>query len=123
MSSFFLFTDRTKARKDPENQSAAHEVVPYLLFQVLLVHERNPYLGNYTALVVCMKGTNVQFLKATCSKLYIQDLISNLVPRTPLEIHFSEPYDLVEQDGRREFVRIYLGVIECLYDVSRAYNL
>ena len=70
-----------------------------------------------------MKGTNVQFFKATCSKLYIQDLTSNLVPRTPLEVHFSKPYDLVEQDGRREFVRIYLGLIEYLYDVSRAYNL
>ena len=90
---------------------------------MLLAHERNPDLGNYTSLVACMKGPNVQFFKATCSKLYIQDLTSNIVPRTPLEIHFSEPYDLVEQDGRREFVRIYLGLIECLYNVSRIHNL
>ena len=91
-----------QARKGPEIQSAAHEVAPYLLFQVLLAYERNPDLENFTASVVSMKGTSVQFVKANCSGFYIQDLKSRGVPRTSLEIYFSEPYDLVEQDGRKE---------------------
>ena len=64
----------------------------------------------------------VQVVKAICSSSYIQDLISRRVPEDCLELHFSLPYNLLEQDGRREFLRAHFGLIGSLYDMLDIYN-
>lgn len=91
---------------------------------------RNPdleKLQNYTAAVVRIKGKSVQFIKAICSGFYIYPGF-NKKPRssrnpTSLEIYFSKPCDLVEQDGRKGSMRVYLGLIQSLHDLSKLYNI
>lgn len=74
-------------------------------------------MESYTAFVVIMKETTIQIVKAICSNSYIKDLVNRRVPKDPLELQFSIPYDLLEQEDRKEFVRIHLALIRFLYDM------
>lgn len=72
-----------------------------------------------------MKKTTVQAVKAICSNSlssYIRDLINRRVPKDPLELRFSILYDLLEQEGRTEFLRIHLELIRFLYDMLEIYE-
>ena len=86
--------------------------MPYLLFQTILKYERSPTLISHIAFVVSMKGTTLQFNKAVVSREYLKDLISQKVPDDTLNLLRSEPYELLEQDSRRECVRGFLGLME-----------
>lgn len=92
----YLLIDYYRPEK-VKNTSAAHEVTPYLLLQVILAYERNAGLGNYTAFVVTMEGTAVQSVKANFSVSYVHDLIGHRTPRTSLELGFSRPYNLLRR--------------------------
>lgn len=59
-----------------------------------------------------MKGTTLQFNKAEISREYLRDLISRKVPSDSLTLLRSDPYELLEQDDRRECVRAFLGLME-----------
>lgn len=87
-----------------------------------LAYEQNPDLGNYSAFVVSMRGPTFQFIKSTCPALYIKDLFSGRAPSVPLKMYFSGPYDLMEQEDRKEFVRIYLGLLGRLNDLLDVYK-
>lgn len=106
-----------QAGKDPECLGIAHEVTPYLLFQVFLAYEKNPSLAHYNTFVVSMKGTTIQFVRASCSNSHLKDLADGKAPGSSLGIYFSEPYDLLEQKDRREFVRAFIGLVNYLYDI------
>lgn len=106
----------------PEPLGTAPEVMPYLLIQIVLKYERKPTLKSYTAFVVIMKETTVQVVKAICSDSYIRDLINRRVPKDPLQLRFSMPYDLLEQEDRKEFLRIHFGLIRFLYDTLEIYK-
>lgn len=75
--------------KDPESLGIAHEVTPYLLFQAFLKYEKNPSLADYNTFVVSMKGTSVQFVRASCSNSYLRDLVDRKAPQSSLDLHFS----------------------------------
>ena len=97
-------------------------MTPYLLIQMALAFEWNPDLDNYTTFVVSMRGSTFQFIRSTCPALYIKDILSSRAPRAPLELYFSGPYDLMEQEDRKEFLRIYLGLIGCLNNLLDVYK-
>lgn len=103
--------------KDPESLGIAHEVTPYLLFQAFLTYEKNPSLADYNTFVVSMKGTSVQFVRASCSNSYLRDLVDRKAPQSSLDLHFSKPYDLLEQDYRKEFVRVFIGLVNYLHEL------
>lgn len=87
----------------------------------MLGHEQNPDLENYTAFVVGMKGTFVQFVKGDFPSSYIQDLVNRRYPGSSLELGFSQPYDLLEQEDRGELVRVIIGLFQCLYGLMDVY--
>ena len=93
----------------------AHEVTPYLLFQAFLAYKKNPSLGDYNTFFVSMKGTVVQFVRASCFNSYLRDLANHKAPGSSLGLYFSEPYDLLEQKDRREFVKVFIGLVNYLY--------
>lgn len=115
-----LMTMDQRRRRNP---SAASQVPPYLLLQVILAYERNSAQDNYTAFVVIMKATTVHFAKASCSVSYIHDLIGHRTPRTPFELVYSQPYDLLQQEDRRAFITVYYGLLQCLYARLRIYGV
>lgn len=39
------------------------------------------------------------------------------IDSTSLQLYFSEPYDLLEQKDRKEFVRMFIGLICNLYEL------
>ncbi|PGH34134.1 hypothetical protein GX50_03002 [[Emmonsia] crescens] len=109
-------------RKGPDRLCSAEEVVPYLLLQAILKYERNPTLDSHTAFVVSMKGTTLQFNKGAVSREYLKDLIRRKVPSDPLMFLRSDPYELLEQDGRRECVRGFLGLIRNIHTQLELYE-
>lgn len=88
----------------------------------MLGHEQKPDLENYTAFVVGMKGTIVQFVKSDLPNSYIRDLINRRYPKASLEVGFSQPYELLEQGDRRELVSVFAGLFQCLYDLMDVYH-
>ena len=64
----------------------------------------------------------MQVAKGICSKSYIRDLISSKVPEDPLGLRLSVPYDLMEQEDRKEFLRLHIGIVRSLYDMLDIYN-
>ena len=74
-------------------------------------------MDEYNTFVVSMKGTIIQFVRASCSNSYLQDLAYRKGPGSLLELYFSDPYDLLEQEDRKEFVRIFVGLVNYLYDL------
>lgn len=62
-----------------------------------------------------MKGTTLQIVKGVCSRSYLQDLAGRRIPTGSLNVYRSEPYDLLEHKDRKEFVRIFIGLFQCLY--------
>lgn len=89
--------------------------MPYLLLQVTLAYENNSTLDKYTAFVVTMERVTIQFIRANFSPSYIQDLINYTVPRTPLRLRFSKPYDLLQPEDRWESIQVFYGLLERLY--------
>ena len=79
-------------------------------------------MQNYTAFVVGMKGSIIQFVKGDFPRSYIQDLINRQTPTSSLEIGFSQSYDLLEQEDRRELIRVFIGLFQCLYDLVDMYH-
>ena len=69
-----------------------------------------------------MRGSTFQFIRSTCSALYIKNLFSGRAPGHSLEMYFSGPYDLMEQEDRKEFVRIYLGLLGYLNSLLDVYK-
>ncbi|ODM21654.1 hypothetical protein SI65_02498 [Aspergillus cristatus] len=108
--------------KAPGCLGIAHEVAPYLLFQAFFQYEQNPTLDDYNAFVVSMKGTTIQFVRASCSNSYLRDLVERKAPGSPLGVCFSEHYDLLEQKDRKEFVRIFIGLICYLYGLLEMFG-
>ncbi|KAK2789955.1 hypothetical protein FQN52_005763 [Onygenales sp. PD_12] len=105
-----IFVGRSKGTQD--QLCSLKDIVPYILFQAILKHERDPSIESHGILVVSMKGTTFQFNKGVVSKPYLEDLLLHKVPSDPLTILRSGPYNLIEQDGRREYVRAMLGLIQ-----------
>lgn len=101
-----------QSRKGPDSLCSTEEIVPYLLFQAMLKYERNSTLESYTVFVVSMKRTVLQFNKSDISQEYLKDLMNGKVPCDSFVLLRSEPYELLEQDSRRECVRGFLGLIQ-----------
>lgn len=97
--------------------------MPYLLFQAILKFERNPTLESHSAFVVSMKGTMLQLNKGVVSQNYLEDLICYKVPSDSLSLLRSGPYDLLEQDDRRDFVRVFLGLMQNLRTQRELYEI
>ena len=96
--------------------------MPYLLLQIILAYEKNPALSVYTAFVITLKGPTSQFITASCSVSYIHDMVSTRMPGTSLEVKFSLPYNLLEPEDRHEFMKLYYGLLQYLYDKLRNYD-
>ncbi|KAK2791045.1 hypothetical protein FQN53_007234 [Emmonsiellopsis sp. PD_33] len=105
-----IFVGRSKGTQD--QLCSLKDIVPYILFQAILKHERDTSIESHGILVVSMKGTTFQFNKGVVSKPYLEDLLLHKVPSDPLTILRSGPYNLIEQDGRREYVKAMLGLIQ-----------
>lgn len=110
-----------QAGKGPNPLSEPPVVVSSLLFQAILAYEHRPALDEYTTFVVGVKGNTYQFIGATCSRLYIEDLVNRKAPGSPVDVYFSEPFDLLEQDDRREFSKIFIGLLNCMHNLLRTY--
>lgn len=39
------------------------------------------------------------------------------IDSTPLQLYFSEPYDILERNDRKEFARMFIGLICNLYEL------
>ncbi|PGH11574.1 hypothetical protein AJ79_04832 [Helicocarpus griseus UAMH5409] len=101
--------------KDPRGQiCSAEEIVPYLLFQAILEHERRSLEVSHNTFVVSMRGATLQFNKGVISRTYAEDLLHRKVPSEPLRLLRSNTYNLLEQDGRRECSKAWLGLVRNL---------
>ena len=98
-------------------------LIPLQLFRVFFskAYEHKPSLDEYTTFVVGVKGNTYQFVRATCSRSYIEDLVNRKAPGSPVHVYFSEPFDLLEQNDRREFSKIFIGLLNCMHDLLRKY--
>ena len=115
-------SDSAQYGKGLEGPSTAVEEVPYLIFQAILFYEQNSTLDNYAAFVGCMNGTTFQFAKGVFSHSYLHDLINHQVPSDSLKIYRSQPYELLEQEDRKEFVKIYIGLFQCISNLLQGYQ-
>ncbi|PGH18984.1 hypothetical protein AJ79_00017 [Helicocarpus griseus UAMH5409] len=85
--------------------------VPQCLIQAVRAYSRNPYLNAYTAFVVVLNGTRAHVSRATFSRAYIHGLYEAYSVNEEMQLSRSESFELLDQDGRREFMRLLIGVL------------
>lgn len=92
----------------------ARSEVPQLLIQAVFAYLQNPGLEKYTGFVVSLDRTVVHVAKGVMTEKYLKSLCSGQALNGDLEFYRSEAFDLLERDGRREFLRVLVGMLKYL---------
>lgn len=82
--------------------------------QAVSAYNDNPTLDDYTGFVITMDGSILHLSKAVMSNTYVKDICNGRPSSENLKYYRSEPYDLLDQGGRREFLRAIIGLYRYL---------
>ncbi|RHZ67144.1 uncharacterized protein CDV56_107751 [Aspergillus thermomutatus] len=88
--------------------------VPYGLFLIFVAFNTNPHRGEYASFVITMRRTSptsVQITKLVASGSYLQTLCQGRPLEEHLKIYRSPEFDLVEPEGRKAFLVMFMGVV------------
>ncbi|KAI9726720.1 MAG: hypothetical protein M1834_008655 [Cirrosporium novae-zelandiae] len=102
-----------EARYLPSDEDEGDEVSQILL-QGFLAYDQDPTLKSYTAFVLRMSGTILQFNVAVIPRIYIEELCEGRPLSENLRLSCSESYDLQECDRRREALKVLIGLCKFL---------
>jgi hypothetical protein len=107
--------------KDRSNTSIATQEVPQILVQGILAYDKNPSLDSHTGFVVSLDKTALHVSMAAMSRAYMENLGKGNPSSERLQFRRSQPYDLLEPDGRREALRLLVGLFRYL-DQEASYS-
>ncbi|XHG06800.1 hypothetical protein AWENTII_009980 [Aspergillus wentii] len=102
----------TAIEDDEENKMKCE--IPFALFLLAIAFDENPNRESYTSFVITVNDTSLRFTKAVASKSYLESLFQGRHLTECLEISRSRGYDILEVEGRRDFLRIFLGLLQCM---------
>ncbi|RHZ67143.1 uncharacterized protein CDV56_107613 [Aspergillus thermomutatus] len=109
----------------PEAENAMKCEIPFGLFLAFAAFDRNPTRDEYVSFVFNLRRTAVQVTKIVATRSYLRALCEGREVSEHLHIYRSAEYDLVEPDGRKEFLTLFLGVMKHsltqFSDVSKSY--
>jgi hypothetical protein len=94
--------------------------IPFGLFLAFAAFDRNPSLAEYISFVFNLRRTSVQVTKIVAAGSYLRALCEGRELSEHLRIYRSAECDLVERDGRKEFLTLFLGVVK--HSVSQFSN-
>lgn len=101
----------------------ARHIVPQALLQAILAYNQNPHLDHYSGFVVSADQAVLQVSRVVASRTYMKNLCEGKPSRGgDLVLYHSNPMDLLEQDGRRQFLRLIMGLLRFLRK-SEVYTL
>jgi hypothetical protein len=88
--------------------------VPYGLFLIFAAFNKDPDRGEYASFVINMRLTSLtslQITKLVASGSYLQELCQGKPLEEHLKIYRSQEFDLVEPEGRKAFLVMFVGVV------------
>ncbi|GIJ91032.1 hypothetical protein Asppvi_009997 [Aspergillus pseudoviridinutans] len=88
--------------------------VPYGLFLLFAAFNKDPARGEYASFVINMRSTSLtclQITKLVASGSYLQALCQGKPLEEHLKIYRSHGFDLVEPEGRKAFLVMFMGVV------------
>lgn len=91
--------------------------VPYGLFLIFAAFNKDPRQREYASFLINMRSTSltyVQITKLVASRAYLQALSQGKPLEEHLEMYRSHEFDLVEPEGRKAFLVMFMGVINCV---------
>lgn len=103
----------SESREEVEAQEASQ-----LVLQAALAYEADPNLSAYKAFAIHVDGTRLQVVSADISRVYLERLYQVSCP-DGFDVLHSASYDLLEVEGRREALRIVLGLLKSLRSKPR----
>lgn len=111
-----MYTSTSNLTNSPPqfDDTAPHHVLPYILFQCIVKHELDPSMDEYAGMLVSMRGTRFQFVRGSCSRGYLTELVAGRAPSgggLKMRLYYSRTYDLWEQEDRRGFIASYIGMM------------
>jgi hypothetical protein len=86
--------------------------MPLGLFLAFAAFDRNRTLHEYVSFLFNLRRTSVQVTKVVATGSYLRALCEGRDLSEHLRIYRSAEYDLVERDGRKEFLTLFLGVVK-----------
>lgn len=81
---------------------------------MILAYSYNQNLDQYTGFVVNLDRTVIHVGRSVVSQGYIRDLCKNGTSSDDMAFYRSASFELLEQEGRREFMRVLLGIFRYL---------
>lgn len=107
-------TQQCKNGSDPARRPVTD--VSKLLLLLVLAYQRYPIRKSYTSFVIDIHGTVLRVAMARVSNAYMANLwnadLSDETER--FHLYRSEAFDLREQHGRREALRLIIGMLRYL---------
>ena len=98
---------------------ARYEVTQYLL-QAVLAYSYNPNLEQYVSFALTLRHTKVRISKAIISRNYLMNFFQSWQIVEPIQLYRSEPLDILDREGRKEFLRFIMGVLRYLVDMEQS---
>jgi hypothetical protein len=88
--------------------------VPYGLFLIFAAFNKDPHQREYASFLINMRRTSltrIQITKLVASGSSLQALCQGKPLEEHLKIYRSHEFDLVEPEGRRAFLVMFVGVV------------
>ncbi|KAF4187860.1 hypothetical protein CNMCM8927_007532 [Aspergillus lentulus] len=88
--------------------------VPYGLFLIFAAFNKDPHQREYASFLIGTRHTSltcVQITKLVASGSYLQALCQGEPLEEHLEIYRSDEFDLIEPEGRKAFLAMFMGVV------------
>lgn len=108
------YSQSVDSKSKPDHETLAQYEIPQALLQIILAYSHNQHLEQYTGFVITMDRTVVRVGKAVVSQSYLRRLCAREPVVEYLLYYRSAPFELLEREGRREFLRVMFGVLRCL---------
>ncbi|KAF7116147.1 hypothetical protein CNMCM5793_004167 [Aspergillus hiratsukae] len=108
---FIPSVDNLQYCKKPDAENRMKREIPFGLFLAFAAFDRNPTLDEYTSFVFNLRRTSVQLTKVVATRSYLRALCEGREVSEHLQVYRSAEYDIVERDGRKEFLTLFLGAM------------
>ncbi|KAJ9394871.1 hypothetical protein DTO282F9_8175 [Paecilomyces variotii] len=97
--------------KKENDTSYLARLVSQVLLQGVLAYEDNmAVMDDHTAFVLRMERTVLKLTMARISPTYMEELTHGKPLSETFEVFHSQPYDLCKREGRREALRLIIGL-------------
>ncbi|GFF61580.1 hypothetical protein IFM60648_05947 [Aspergillus lentulus] len=100
--------------KGSTEESMIKGEVPYGLFLIFAAFNKDPHQGEYASFLINMRRislTCVQITKLVASGSYLQALCQGKPLEEHLKLYRTHEFDLVEPEGRKAFLAMFMGVV------------